>query len=97
MKPYKMYGLIRFEDWSMSDPDDNILSEALWKAIHNKVALSEIDMNRICRAASDFVHLAGHPATNKSIITQLRKLRKAVKHFRSEAEKEIKRRHGFSI
>jgi len=87
MKPLRSSGLIWFENWSMSDPDDHTLNEALWTANHNRQALTKIDMNRICRAASDFVHLAGHPTTNKSVITQLRKLRKAVKYFRAEAEK----------
>jgi hypothetical protein len=39
----------------------------------------------ICSAAEDYLHLVAHPASTKSIIDQLRKIRTEIKRQEKEA------------
>jgi hypothetical protein len=82
--PEKKHGLYWFDDWSITDPHDSELSDAMWTARHNQENLERNQLWKILRAAEDYCHFAGHPATTKSIIKQLRQVRRAV---RDESER----------
>ncbi len=79
-----LHGAFWFEDWHMPDPDDTQLQKALWTARYKRSSLTQLDAYRILNAAESYCHLAGHPASTKSIIAQLRKLRTAVRKNRSK-------------
>ena len=77
--PRRAHGRYFFEDWSVADPEDEKLLEAMHTARYNLEALTQDQSFRVLSAAEAFLHFASHPATNKSILNQLRLLRRAVR------------------
>ena len=77
--PRRAHGRYFFEDWSVADPEDKKLLEAMHTARYNLEALTKDQSFRVLAAAEAFLHFASHPATNKSILNQLRLLRRAVR------------------
>lgn len=63
----------------MADPEDEKLHEAMHTARYDLKRLTQDQAYRILSAAEAYVHLAAHPAGNKLIIDQLRRVRKAVR------------------
>ena len=80
------HGLFWFPEWSMSDPNNEHLHEAMHCARYSLRKLTQNQAYLILRAAEDYCHLAGHPASTKYILDQLRTLRKAIK---TQCKKEM--------
>lgn len=76
------HGYFRFEDWIAPDPDDDKLGAALHTARYALASLTQADAYRILAAAEAYIHFAGHPASTKSIVAQLRKLRARIQRCR---------------
>lgn len=74
-------GRFVFEDWSIPDPDDEALADALHRLAHG-ARLSGPDGWIILAAAEAYLHLAGHPAPTANIVAQLRQVRAAVREAR---------------
>lgn len=83
MSGKKIGGWYRFEDWIAPDPDDEKLSQALHTARYNLAGLTQTDAYRILSAAEAYCHFAGHPASDTSILGQLRTLRNRIKAERN--------------
>jgi hypothetical protein len=81
-----MKSVFRIDDWSMINPNYKPLVNALWTARYDLKRLTQDEAYLICQAAEDYCHLASHPASTKSIIKQLRKVRQAVKADCCEVE-----------
>ena len=69
---------LRFGDWSMTNPNYEPLHKALWIARYSLKNLTQTQAYLLCAAVEDYLHLVAHPATTKSIIEQLKKIRTAV-------------------
>jgi hypothetical protein len=77
--PRRLHGRLFFEDWMMIDPEYEPLGEAMHAARYDLEHLTQEQAYLILDAAEAYVHLAAHPAGNKLIIDQLRRVRKAVR------------------
>lgn len=75
---------IRFKDWSIPHPHDEGLIEAMYAARYSPESLTRGQLLLILEAADAYRHLAGHPATTESIVSQLRQVRSAVRATGSE-------------
>lgn len=73
---YLFHEADRNESYSMPDPD--ALPEAMWRMRYSK-SPTRADILLVLSAAEAYRHFATHPATNATIIRQLRELRAAVK------------------
>jgi hypothetical protein len=82
-----LHGTFFFEDWQAPDPDDERLHDAMHKARYGLEHLTQQEAYRILAAAGAYCHFAGHPASNKSILSQLGKLRAAVRQNRKAPNK----------
>ena len=69
---------LRFEDWSVINPVHGSLQEALWTARYSLKNLTQGQAYLLCEAVESYKHLTAHPTTTKSIISQLRKIRREV-------------------
>jgi hypothetical protein len=78
-EPRRIHGRLKFEDWSVIDPDWEPLAEALHTARYDLPRLTQSQAYDICEAAQCWLHFAAHPATNKLIFEQLRRVRRAVR------------------
>ena len=72
-----------FGEWSVTNPYYEPLHEALHCARYQLDMLTQSQAYLICSAAEDYLHFVAHPATTKSIVAQLRKVRAAVKQNRN--------------
>lgn len=79
------HGRYYFTDWSMADPEDASLEAAMHKARYDLANLTQEEAYRILAAAEAYVHLASHPADNRSILDQLRAVRSAVRAMRRKS------------
>ena len=77
-------GKLWFGGWSMPDPADEALREAMWAARHNLSRLTQTQAHLIAGAADAYVHFASHPTSTARVIAQLREIRRAVKRHRRE-------------
>lgn len=84
----KLGGWFRFKDWGAPDPDSEKLHEAMHAARYSLALLTQTQAYHILEAAEAYCHFAGHPTDTKSVLDQLRLLRRAVKDHRAVAEKE---------
>lgn len=85
----KLGGCFLFKDWGAPDPDSKKLHEAMHTARYSLASLTQTQSYHILEAAEAYCHFAGHPADTKSVLDQLRLLRRAVKDDRAVAEKEL--------
>lgn len=67
------------DGYSMADPVDTGLVEAMYRARYALDRLSQSDAYRILGAVESYIHLATHPAPHRMIEPQLRALRRAVR------------------
>lgn len=68
-----------FADWSAPDPYSEELDAALHAARYSPGALTDTQRHLILSAAEAYLHFAGHPAPNRSILRQLADLRRTAK------------------
>lgn len=79
MENFEDKTVLRFEDWSMANPECTKLHDALWTARYNLNSLTQTQAYLLCEAVESYRHLTAHPTSTKSIIAQLRKVRRLVK------------------
>lgn len=68
-----------FEDWAMPDPNNESLIEALHALRWFPEEMTAGQRYLVGAAADAYLHLAAHPAPTKSVVAQLRQLRRAVR------------------
>lgn len=78
-EPRLIHGTFHFEDWCAPDPHGEKLHEYMHTARYNLAALTQTQAYTILSAAEAYCHFAGHPASTKDILAQLRELRRAVR------------------
>lgn len=95
--PHKRYkGVIVFHPddrehrYSMPDPTDESLTEALHQLRYNLTAATQADAYRVLAAAEAFCHLATHPAGSNSMVRKLREIRRVVLDDSSSLAAEVK-------
>jgi hypothetical protein len=98
----KAGGRYRFGEWSLPDPHDHALHDALHDARYDLAHLSQGQAYRILAAAEAYVHLAGHPAGTEAMVRQLRAIRQAVwedAHPAAERRARVvaRRRHAYKV
>lgn len=77
-------GWLYFKDWGAPDPHDERLGESLHTLRYNLKGATQTDAYRVLAAAEAYCHFAGHPASTKGILEQLRELRRRVRALAEE-------------
>ena len=75
---------LRFDDWSMTNSEYEPLLEAMWTARYDLKGLTLTQAYLLVEACESYRHLVAHPTSTKSIIAQLRKVRRAIKDGRKQ-------------
>lgn len=79
MNDFEQIRRLRFNEWSVINPLHDQLSEAMWVARYSLNNLTQSQAYLLCEAAEGYIHFTAHPTTTKSIIDQLRKVRRKVR------------------
>ena len=80
-----LHGIFFFEDWQAPNPDDKKLHDAMHQARYGLKHLTQDQASRILEAAEAYCHFAGHPASDRLILDQLKLLRAATReHLKQE-------------
>ena len=80
----RLNGRLVADCWSVVDPMSAALSDAMWTARYALTALTQKEAYLILEAASCYLHFASHPASNKSIFSQLAQVRRMVREHMKE-------------
>ena len=80
-RPWRGKQVIRFDGFTMADPESEELGEAMHTARYNLKGLTQAEAFLILGATECYLHLTTHPAGTEAMVRKLRLIRRTLREW----------------